>query len=338
MTAPTAATAPAAQSAHQQEKTFRNYTASDAAKYLAYRGTYPPALINLVLDLHTSTGGQTTQLLDVGCGPGIATGQLASHFHHVAGVDAGESMIEAAQAQASTCLSSMGEPASFKVCNSEDIDKHFEPESVDLITVATAAHWFDMPKFYVAAAKVLKSGGSIAMWCGSSWWVDPRTTPNAENVQAAWLELEREILLPFEMPGNKLVRELYRDLDMPWTIEAEGEAKQALDSFDRELSVRREFNADGQPDPDPMFAETNGYLVYRHANVGMLSKGLGTASPVTRWREAHKEQLDKGEIEDCVSRMLRLMRERMWLPEEGFEERFIDCGVSNVLVVLKKRA
>lgn len=329
---------PTAPRAHQQEKTFRNYTASDAAKYAAYRGTYPPALINLVLELHSSTGGQKAHLLDIGCGPGIATRQLSSYFEHVTGVDAGESMISQAQAQAATVLSSTGERATFKVCNSEDVDKQFEPNSIDLITVATAAHWFDMPKFYVAASKVLKPGGSIAMWCGGSWWVDPRTTPNAEEVQAAWSELEREILDPFETPGNKICRDLYRDLPMPWTIEAEGEIKQALDTYDRGPSVRREFNADGQPDPDPMFAETNGWMQYRHAQVGMLSKGFGTASQVTRWRAAHKEQLEKGEIEDCVTRMLRLTRERMGMPEEGFDEQIIGCGVSEVLIVVKKKA
>lgn len=26
------------------------------------------------------------------------------------------------------------------------------------------AHWFDMPKFWAAAAKVLKPGGTVAIW------------------------------------------------------------------------------------------------------------------------------------------------------------------------------
>lgn len=35
--------------------------------------------------------------------------------------------------------------------------------SVDLLTVATAVHWFDQPKFLAEAGRVLKPGGCIAL-------------------------------------------------------------------------------------------------------------------------------------------------------------------------------
>lgn len=35
--------------------------------------------------------------------------------------------------------------------------------SVDLLTVATAVHWFDQPKFLAEAGRVLKPGGCMAL-------------------------------------------------------------------------------------------------------------------------------------------------------------------------------
>jgi SAM-dependent methyltransferase len=45
--------------------------------------------------------------------------------------------------------------------------------SVDLITVAQAVHWFDLPAFYGAARRVLRRpGGVIAVW-GYNYRVSP---------------------------------------------------------------------------------------------------------------------------------------------------------------------
>lgn len=154
---------------HKPEVTFKNYSKEDAARYAKYRPAYNPKLIDIVIDIHKSTGGHVSTLVDVGCGPALSTRQLCSSFENVIGIDASPSMIE--KAKQVPCSSSTGQDATFVVCDSEHINDVLAPESVDLITVATAAHWFDMPKFYAAAAKVLKPNGSIAMWCGGSWFV-----------------------------------------------------------------------------------------------------------------------------------------------------------------------
>jgi len=319
---------------HQDETTFRKYNSADAEKYAAYRPAYNPKLIELVMKHHTSTGGQTSRVLDIGCGPGTATRQIASYFQHVLGIDASPAMI--AKAQDTPCPSATGEQAVFQVCNSEEIDQLYEPESIDLIAVATAAHWFDMPRFYAAAAKVLKPGGSIAMWCGGRLFVDPDTTPNADLVQATWTELEREVLRPFETPGNLLCRDLYRDLPMPWTIDratAADSVAAALPLFDERGSMRREFNADGRPDPDPMFAgETKRFMRHFRVPLDRIGLMLGTASPVTRWREAHRDELERGEVEDFVERVTRITREEL----AGRE--WLEVGTGMVLVVVKKKS
>jgi len=279
------------------------------------------------------------RVLDVGCGPGIATRQIASYFEHVLGVDASPAMI--ANAQETPVPSATGEQAEFKVSTAEEIDQLYEPESIDLITVATAAHWFDMPKFYLAAAKVLKPSGSIAIWCGGRVFVDPDTTPNAQGVQDKWNELDLEVLRPFEQPGNVLCRELYKGMPLPWTIDQKSisqEAAGALSSYDKDNYLRREFNPDGKPDPDPIFAETKGFVKQLKLTLDQAAKVIGTASPVTRWREAHKEQLEKGEIEDCIDRIMRLTREELAKVEEGKGREWFETCIASVLMVVKKKA
>lgn len=36
--------------------------------------------------------------------------------------------------------------------------------SVDLLTTAQAAHWFDLEKFYVELKRILRPGGVVAIW------------------------------------------------------------------------------------------------------------------------------------------------------------------------------
>ena len=50
----------------------------------------------------------------------------------------------------------------YRVAEAEDsgIDDHF----VDLVTVASAIHWFDLGRFYAEVSRVVRPGGVIAVW------------------------------------------------------------------------------------------------------------------------------------------------------------------------------
>lgn len=323
---------------YQAETTFKNYDSQDAAKYAAYRPSYNPKLIDLIVNKHTSTGGQLNTLLDVGCGPALATRQLSPVFQHVFGTDASASMIDAARQ--TPCPTATGEQPKFSVCTAEDIDTLFEAQSIDLITVATAAHWFDLPRFYAAASKVLKPNGSIAMWCGGGWYPDPNTTPNAEHIMKVWTELEAEILSPFEKPGNRMARELYDGLPLPWTVDPSAvpaDTAEAMNQFDQERSMMRQFNKDGKPENDELLKENKGYMKYARFELEQAKLMFGTASPVTRWRQAHREKLEKGEIEDCVDYMIRRTREELDQTPEGKGRTWIEAGVAFVLIVIKMK-
>ena len=46
--------------------------------------------------------------------------------------------------------------------------------SVDLVTVAQALHWFDLPRFYDEVQRVARPGGLIAVWCYQLHTISPR--------------------------------------------------------------------------------------------------------------------------------------------------------------------
>ncbi|KAJ9608196.1 hypothetical protein H2200_007184 [Cladophialophora chaetospira] len=327
----------------REDPTFRNYDSASAQKYLKLRPGPPKKLIDLVISQHTSSGGQLNLILDVGCGPGTATRCLAPHFQHAIGADPGESMIEAARSVPSSTKS--GESITYEVSPAESLSdlsrlRDFSPdgtECVDLITASVSAHWFHMPRFWGEAAKILKPGGTVIIWCFGGYNVDPNTTPNGAKLRDFFLKFEVETLAPYELPGNKLVRELYVDLGMPWECvdrlsEDESELKPLLDEFDEKNFVRLEFNKGSNVAPGESF------FTGREMTTLLQMKGvLDTVSSVTRWREANKEMVEKGEIEDIMDAMVKRAREILDEVPEGRGRDWVDVGSALVVLVVKKR-
>lgn len=75
-------------------------------------------------------------LLDVGCGPGNATQDLAKCFDSAIGLDPGRELVETASHLGLTTAT--GESVKFLLSAAEDIDKvaALAPGSVDLLTAA----------------------------------------------------------------------------------------------------------------------------------------------------------------------------------------------------------
>lgn len=312
-------------SAAPQEKVFRSYTNEQGANYAHHRRGYHPDIYKLILDHHVSTGGRLDTVLDIGCGPGTAVRELAPRFTHAIGLDPSEGMINTARSMGGA--SSTGEPIRFELATAEDLGSQLSPPvadgSVDLIAAATAAHWFDMGGFWPAAARVLRPGGTVALWSGSKASVHP-SLPGREGIQAALEKLEAAVA-PYEEPAHQLVKDLYVDLQMPWTVEP------AVVEFDRASLFRRLWNPDGEPDERGEF-----FMGQHEADLDTMEKMVGTASPVTRWREAHPA--DAGTEQDVVRIMRREMEKA--LHEAGVEKgkELIKGGVAGVLLMVKKKA
>ncbi|XP_026231449.1 class I SAM-dependent methyltransferase [Anabas testudineus] len=127
-----------------------------AASYWKYRVAPSEELIQRVLGFLEKRRGRPFQLaLDVGCGSGQGTLLLAKHFASVVGTDISPAQLEVA-------LQHAREPnITYRQCEAEKLP--FADSSVDLVTVMSAFHWFDRPRFLQEALRVLKPHGCLAL-------------------------------------------------------------------------------------------------------------------------------------------------------------------------------
>jgi hypothetical protein len=127
--------------------------------------------------------------------------------------------------------------------------------------------------------------------------LDPNT-PNAAKVMEILLRLERETLAPYAAPGNILSMNMYDDLPLPWTI------PNPVTAFPQSSFVKHAYDRDGVLSNGESFFG-GGTL----SSVDEIEEGLGTASMVTRWREAHPDLV--GTDKDVVKAFIKELREAL---------------------------
>ncbi|XP_017276120.1 putative methyltransferase DDB_G0268948 [Kryptolebias marmoratus] len=127
-----------------------------ASIYQQYRFTPPSDLKDAIIQYLDAKKGQPHELaVDLGCGTGQFTRLLAPHFKEVVGMDVSENQVEEARTVP-------GYPnITYRQGTAEQLP--FGDGTVDLLTAASAAHWFDQSKFLPEANRVLKPGGCIAL-------------------------------------------------------------------------------------------------------------------------------------------------------------------------------
>ncbi|KAK5069684.1 hypothetical protein LTR70_010721 [Exophiala xenobiotica] len=302
------------------EKTFRSYNQEQGKAYAQIRLDYHPSVYQAIIDHHLSTDGQLGTLLDVGCGPGTAAYCLASRFAHTIGIDPSEGMIATARSLGDA--KSTSEPVRFEVSTAEELGRKLSPpikdHSIDLITAANAAHWFDMSRFWPSTARVLRPGGSVALWTSGHICAHP-SMPNADAIQAAMARIEEQYLMQYYERGNLLTRNRYLDLPLPWTL------AQPVPEFDESNFLRKEWDV-----AEKFFADQ------QEVDLDTFEKMMSTGSAVTRWREAHPDAVG---TEHDVVRMLRREIERL-LHEAGVEkgQEKVKGAVQGVVLMMKKKA
>ncbi|MGF1742760.1 class I SAM-dependent methyltransferase [Vibrio profundum] len=136
------------QSNHASSDTPDNYFLESGDNYQARRPTYPTALMDTLVKYCT----HTSHALDVGCGTGQLSVLLANYFDHVTATDPSQAQISNAVKYGS--IDYKCEPAEQISCSNQ---------SVDLVTVAQAAHWFNLDEFYGEVTRVIRPGGVIAL-------------------------------------------------------------------------------------------------------------------------------------------------------------------------------
>jgi SAM-dependent methyltransferase len=118
------------------------------------RPGYPAALYD---DLWALAGlGADAAVLEVGCGAGQATRDLAPRAGRVTAVDPGPNLVAEARARVASAN------VDWRVGRFEDVDA--EPGAFDLVASAQAWHWVDPAVGFAKAAEALRPGGSLAVY------------------------------------------------------------------------------------------------------------------------------------------------------------------------------
>ncbi|MEP6732278.1 MAG: class I SAM-dependent methyltransferase [bacterium] len=128
---------------------FPDHFSRSAASYAAHRPTYPQSLYEW---LANAVKGHE-RVWDCGTGNGQAAVALTSYYSEVVATDPSHAQLLNAVRH---------DRIRYAVMTAEAAA--LASQSVDLITVAQALHWFELPRFYQEARRILAPGGSLAVW------------------------------------------------------------------------------------------------------------------------------------------------------------------------------
>ncbi len=173
---------------------FKDHFSGYAASYAQFRPHYPKALFAYLAALTP----EREHAWDCATGNGQAAVALAEHFRRVTATDASAKQIENAAPHPRV---------EYRVAPAEA--SGLAAESIGLITVAQALHWFDLAKFFAEAKRVLRRDGVLAVWSYNLFRVQPEIDRLVENFY-------RETIGPYWDFERELVETGYRTIDFPF--------------------------------------------------------------------------------------------------------------------------
>ncbi len=172
-------------------------------QYASSRPTYPRKLFEFIAGLVD----EKNLAWDCATGNGQAAVVLADYFKHVVASDISEKQIENAQQKSNI---------TYQIFPAEKTP--LEDNTVDLITIAQALHWFAFDKFYSETKRVLKKkknnskskGGIIAAWTYGFHSISP-------EVDKVSHKLYEDILSDkYWPPERKYVEAKYETIPFPF--------------------------------------------------------------------------------------------------------------------------
>ena len=167
-----------------------------AGDYAAYRPRYPEKLYQWL----ASVSPGTRLAWDAGTGNGQAAVALAAFFQRVIATDFSADQIREAAADPRV---------EYQVASVEK--SGLADESVELITIAQALHWFNPEAFFAEARRVLVPGGVIAAWTYGVVHGDDRPTDELLH------QFYYDEMGPWWPENRKLVEAGYRTIRFPFT-------------------------------------------------------------------------------------------------------------------------
>jgi len=174
--------------------TFKDHFSNQSLSYRDFRPSYPKTLFDFIFGLTV----EHELAWDCACGSGQASSDLAKGFKQVIASDASQSQLEKAQGSANVifeCFPAEKSP--------------FQDQSVDLICVAQALHWFKFDDFFAECKRVLKQGAPLVVWSYGLSTISP-------EIDKLSLELYAGKLNNYWPPERRMVENAYQEIEFPF--------------------------------------------------------------------------------------------------------------------------
>ncbi|XP_071944251.1 putative methyltransferase DDB_G0268948 [Antedon mediterranea] len=184
-----------------------------ASLYDKYRPTYPQQLIDSITQFmkdNCKLNDGFESAVDIGCGTGQLTRDLASSFKNVIGVDVSEAQLQCARHSTMNKHNIV-----YKFGDEQNIP--VDPSSVDLVTCAQAVHWLDFDKFCEEVDRILKPSGCLAV-IGYSLPKIYYQGKLHSGLNRLFNELFSGPLKPYIAKQIDLLDNRYHDLKLPYNI------------------------------------------------------------------------------------------------------------------------
>jgi SAM-dependent methyltransferase len=176
------------------QRDFKDHFSGHAGEYEAFRPNYPPELFAYLASI--APGREVAW--DCATGNGQAAIGIAPYFAAVIATDASAQQIERARA-CDNVRYAVAPAAASPIAGS----------SVDLVTVAQALHWFDVPAFYAEVRRVARPDAVLAVWCYEMHSITP-------EVDAIVSRLYHDIVGAYWPPERKVVEDGYATIAFPF--------------------------------------------------------------------------------------------------------------------------
>jgi SAM-dependent methyltransferase len=218
---------------------FHDHFSSFAGRYADFRPSYPAELFDYLASLTP----KHELAWDCAAGNGQATVGLAGHFSRVVATDASREQIASAKPHPKI---------DYRVAPADN--SGLPNQSVSVVTVAQALHWFNLDAFYAEAERVLEPGGVLAVWAYGINRVE------GEAVDRLVQDLYSNTVGPYWPPERTLVESGYRSLALPFPelpapvmrMEARWTLEQLLGYFSTWSATNRCIKATGKNPLEPL--------------------------------------------------------------------------------------
>ena len=173
---------------------------TQADVYAKYRPQYPDALFEYIM----SFVKEKNLAWDCGTGNGQTAKKLSKYFDKVYATDISSKQIEHAAKKSN--INYVVEPAE---------KTSLKNNTVDLVTVSQALHWFNFEKFYAEVKRVAKPTAVIAVWTYSLLQTDPVTGKLIHDYHFKTLEKYWDEERKYVDDGYKTIPFPFEKIDAP---------------------------------------------------------------------------------------------------------------------------